>query len=276
MPTIPEDIAKTHYENFPVGSIFIPKKYRKPIHFIYTFARVADDFADEGTLSPEERIQKLNAWEAELLNALIGESRNTFFVELAKQIEEHSLSPHLFKDLITAFRWDAQQTNYETFHDVLRYCKHSANPVGRLLLKLFRSENAENSVLSDAICTGLQLTNFLQDISVDSKRNRFYIPQEDFATFGVTKEDLSSQQNSDAVRKLIQFQVQRTMKLFEEGKPLIKNVNHNFRFELSLIWHGGVRILEKIKALNFDTRNIRPKLNIVDSIRIFIHAIQHR
>ncbi|MBW7888933.1 MAG: squalene synthase HpnC [Bacteroidetes bacterium] len=267
-----ENIAKTHYENFPVGSIFIPKKYRTPIHYIYIFARIADDFADEGELSTEERIAKLNAWETELVNALLGESQNKFFIELAKRIQADNLPPQLFKDLLTAFRWDANHIEYKSYNDVLQYCKHSANPIGRLLLKIFHSESNENNCLSDCICTALQLTNFWQDISIDSKRNRFYIAQEDFERFHVSKSDLLTEQNTNAVQELIQFQVERTRKLFDEGKPLLKKVHRDFRLELSLIWHGGIRILEKIKQLNYDTRMHRPRLTMIDYFQIYLKA----
>ncbi len=273
MQVLLENLAKQHYENFPVASYFIPKKYRKAIHLIYAYARVADDIADEGMLSAEDRIAKLNQWEVMLLDSLNGNSKNDFFKKLSEKISEFSLPPKLFQDLLIAFRQDSSNPKYETFSQLLEYCKYSANPIGRLLLRIFNSDSEENNRLSDYICTALQLTNFWQDISIDTKRNRFYIAIEDMRRFNVTERDLHQTDNAEQFRTLLQFQVERTRTFFQKGKPLLKKVHPDFRRELSLIWHGGMRILEKIAKQNYDTRFVRPKLNFFDGTMILFRSL---
>jgi squalene synthase HpnC len=268
-----EKLAKTHYENFPVGSRFVPRKYREAIHLIYTFARVADDIADEGMLSSIDRIQQLNDWEDELLSALDGNQSNIYFSKLADEIRKRKLPVSLFQDLIKAFRQDVNNPMYSKYTDVLEYCRYSAHPVGRLMLRIFECGNDENDHLSDCICTALQLTNFWQDINVDSQRNRFYIPTEDLLRFQVSKEDILNRENRVNFPSLLKFEVERTLILFEEGKPLITKVHADLQFELKLIWVGGMKILEKIEKINYDTRVIRPKITKVDAISIFTKAL---
>lgn len=269
----PSLLAKIHYENFPVGSWMIPKQYREPIHLIYTYARVADDIADEGTLHIEERIGKLDEWQEQLYGAISGKSNDQFFIKLAETIRFHNLSIELFDDLLIAFRKDASNPIYETFDEVLEYCRYSANPIGRLLLQLFRCSNEQTVILSDMICTALQLSNFWQDISVDTRRNRFYISQSDMKKFNLRMSDLSSDSNSKEFCSMMKMQVEHTKKMFIEGKPLIQMVSKDFRFELKLIWNGGMRILEKIEAMDFDTRSKRPKLTLIDTSLIFLRSI---
>ncbi|MDP1676140.1 MAG: squalene synthase HpnC [Bacteroidota bacterium] len=267
-----ENIAKTHYENFPVGSFLIPKRYREPIHLVYTFARVADDFADEGTMSVVERIDKLNEWQMLLHKAVKGQSSIELFDRLSSVIKEFQIPLQLFDDLIIAFSKDASNPEYQTFDEVLEYCKFSANPIGRIVLQIFECSTDETNRLSDAICTALQLTNFWQDISVDTRRNRIYIPKSDLQMFSLQQSDLTSSVNEKAFRELMKMQIDRTRNLFETGKPLFSLVNKQFRFELKMIWHGGMRILEKIELQNFETRNKRPTLNLFDKLLIFIRS----
>ncbi len=267
-----ENLAKTHYENFPVGSWLIPKQYRETIHLIYAFVRVADDLADEGTMNSAARITRIDEWQQRLHDAVKGNSSDEFFIKLADAIQKNNLSLKLFDDLLIAFRRDAANPLYNTFDEVLEYCTYSANPIGRLLLQIFECSDDETERLSDKICTALQLTNFWQDISVDTRRNRFYIPQADLQDFGLQISDLRSYENEKIFRELMKMQIERTRKLFEEGKPLFGLVAKNFRFELNMIWNGGMRILEKIEAMNFDTRFVRPKLTVLDKALIFSRA----
>ncbi len=265
MNTSIENLAKTHYENFPVGSIFLPKKIRKPIHTIYTFARVADDIADEGNLSQQERLQKLDEWESFLFQVIKGKSSNSFFVELAKIIQQYKIPVELFSQLITAFRMDVQQKQFFTFDDVLFYCTHSANPIGKMLLHLFDSANKENFLYSDNICTALQLTNFWQDVSIDVQRGRCYFPKSELEKFGYS----FSSHNEEQFIAVMKFQIERTRDLFQQGIPLLKTVHKDFRFELQLIWNGGMTILEKIEKMNYNTLSKRPRLYWYDIIKIF-------
>lgn len=269
-------LAASHYENFPVGSRFIPKEYREAIHLVYAFARVADDIADEGTKRPEERIANLEEWQSLLHAAILGKADDQFFTSLAEVIQQYQLSLQLFDDLIVAFRRDANNPIYASYDDVLNYCTFSANPIGRLVLQVFRCSNDETNEYSDHICTALQLTNFWQDISVDTRRNRFYIPQIDLKNFGLQLENLHSQTNTESFRSLMKLKIDGTRKLFHQGKPLLKIARKDLRFELSLIWHGGMRILEKIELMNNDTRVHRPVLNTFDKALIFARASVER
>ncbi len=269
-----ENIAKTHYENFPVGSILLPKQFRDEIHLIYTFARVADDLADEGAMKPEERIERIDQWQTKLHNAIRGKNSDKFFTKLAKAIQKHNLSVQLLDDMLVAFRQDAVNVQYDTFDDLLEYCRYSANPVGRLILQIFECSNEKTNRFSNYICTALQLTNFWQDISVDTRRNRFYIPQSELRHFGLQNSDMRSEGKKEIFRALMKIQIDRTRNLFEDGKPLFLMVAKDFRFELKLTWHGGMRILQKIEALDFDTRLHRPTLTSFDKIVIMFRAMK--
>jgi squalene synthase HpnC len=257
-------LAESHYENFPVGSFLLPREFRAPIRLVYAFARVADDIADEGNDSKEARLRSLDDWEGEFRRAMAGNSGMPFFQDLCEAIGKYAIPTSLFFDLITAFRMDAAGKEYDTFDDLLFYCRHSANPVGRILLHIFSCANGETGRLSDSICTALQLANFWQDLSVDIKRNRVYIPREDFERFGLRADDLRNGGGTDAIRALIEFQVERTKKLFLDGKPLFRLIDKRFAFELRLTYHGGLRITEKVERLGGNILHQRPVLSRYD------------
>ncbi len=265
-------LAQKHYENFPVGSWLLSKKLRKPIHLIYAFARVADDIADEGNLGERERIQRLNEWEQLLLRSLNATATDVFFRNLAEAIHKFDLPVRYFQDLLVAFRKDSSNPTYSTFDEVLDYCRYSANPIGRLLLALFNCSNDENERYSDKICTALQLTNFWQDISVDTRRNRFYIATTELQQFGLTISDLVHNEKRIEFRQLMKFQVERTRGIFEDGKPLLSNVGREFRKELRFIYLGGTKILDKIEALDFDTRRNRPALTKFNMLSLAVKS----
>lgn len=269
-----QSLARTHYENFPVGSYFLPRKFRVPIRLVYAFARVADDIADEGDETMDSRLQRLDGWEEELNRGLRSESENPFFVELGEAIRTFRIPPSLFSDLITAYRMDARGTGYRTFDELLIYCRHSANPVGRILLHIFGCIGEESSRQSDAICTALQLTNFWQDLSVDIKRNRDYIPASDIAQFGLTKEAL--RRGSGQVGPMVKFQIERTRRLFLEGSPLLRSIDRRFSFELRLTYHGGMRILEKVESLGDAIISRRPSLSKYDWALVFARSFLNR
>lgn len=271
-----QSLARSHYENFPVGSFFLPKELRKPIHLVYAFARVADDIADEGGASQETRLTLLDEWENQLKRGLAGEQCDSFFRELTAMIVEYAIPSSLFSDLITAFRMDATGTEYETFSDLRFYCRHSANPIGRIVLYILGCADEDNCRLSDALCTALQLTNFWQDIGIDIKRNRDYIPHEDCDRFGVTKEDLKIDRGTAKVRALLKYQVDRTKELFLEGKPLERSIDKKFHLELKLTLNGGMRILERIELMQYDTFHHRPTLTKFDWALIFFRSLTTR
>ncbi|MEW5797909.1 MAG: squalene synthase HpnC [Bacteroidota bacterium] len=267
------NLARKHYENFPVGSWLLPRKFREPIHLIYAFARVADDIADEGSLGEQERIQRINEWEQMLLQSVKNEASDVFFRNLAETIRQFNLPTRYFQDLLVAFRRDASNPTYSTFNEVLEYCRYSANPIGRLLLKLFSCSTVENEQYSDKICTALQLTNFWQDISVDTRRNRFYIPASDLQQFGLTFVDCTRKEKQNEFRQLMKFEVERTRALFKDGKPLLSKINGEFRKELHFIYLGGTTILKKIERANYETRHYRPVLSPFDMVSLAMKSL---
>ena len=271
-----DTLAQSHYENFPVGSFLLPRDLRRPIRLVYAFARAADDMADEGNDPMEARLAKLDAWEAGLKHAMGGNRESSFFFELSGIIASHSIPPSLFFDLVEAFRMDARGRVYQTFKDVEFYCRHSANPVGRILLHLFGSPTDELCVYSDAICTALQLTNFWQDLSVDIDRNRVYIPQEDLERFGLTREDLRRKDGTGSLVPLLKYQVDRTRHFFLEGMPLLHLIDRRFALELRLTVNGGLQILRKIEAQQYDTLRRRPVLSAVDRAFLFGRSLVAR
>lgn len=275
-----ERLARTHYENFPVGSLLVPRSRRRHVYSIYAFARIADDFADEdydnASLTEAERLKALDDWEAQLAESYRGRARHPVFVALAETVKELQLPERLFKDLLLAFKQDVVKRRYADFTEVLDYCTRSANPVGRLILRLFDYRDEQLDTLSDCICTALQLTNFWQDVAVDIQKDRVYLPQDELAQFGVNVEDLRARRCTDAYRRLLEFQVERTRALFARGKELPARVSGRLAIELRLTWHGGMRILELIERQGYDTLNARPKLATVDKLILLSRTLLKR
>jgi len=264
-----ERLTKSHYENFPVASCLVPKHLRQHVCNIYAFARTADDFADEARFQGV-RMEYLEDWEAELRLAYEGQSIHPVFVALESTIRQFTLPIELFLDLLKAFKMDVTKKRYKSFDEVLFYCKHSANPVGRLILLLFGYRNEEWFELSDYICTALQLANFWQDVSVDLKKDRIYIPQEEMVFHKVTEYDLEDRRLTEGLVNLMKFQVDRTEELFMNGKSLCRAVpNRRLSFELRMTWLGGMKILEKIKQNNYNVF-VRPVVNKLDWIRLLM------
>lgn len=267
-----ERLTSEHYENFPVASLFIPSDKRRYVYALYAFARTADDYADEPGLTPAERIECLSAWEEQLTECYLGKAQHPVFVALRETVERFEIPQELFQNLLLAFRSDVTTHRYETFEDLLTYCSCSANPVGRLILLLFNYRSEEMMSYSDSICTALQLTNFWQDVSIDLRKNRIYIPLEDLREFGCTEEDLLVHNASRGVKDLLAFEIERTAEMFREGEPLLAHVGKDLAFELKLTWHGGMKILEKIEKNKFDVFNKRPTLNVFDKARLMLSS----
>jgi len=265
--------AKTHYENFPVISFLIPKELRKHIAVIYRFARTADDFADEGNFSGEERLKQLDEFENNFTGALNENPKNDFESALVNTIKEKNLSSSLFYDLLKAFKQDAIKKRYENFNDVLDYCKNSADPVGRLILELFNIRKEECFLLSDKICTALQLTNFYQDLQVDFQKGRIYLPKDEMQKFGVREKSFELKENSLNLQNLLRHSIRRTEEMFKEGRGLLKCLNGRLKFEITWTILGGEAILKKIKKINYNTINIRPKLSKAEYITLAIKAL---
>jgi squalene synthase HpnC len=254
-----------HYENFPVASLLLPARLRPAVHAIYAFARSADDLADEGDASPSERLMTLRRYE-ESLDAIESglTSLPPLFLQLAETIEAHHLPMQPFRDLLSAFRQDVVTTRYHSYADLLDYCRRSANPVGLLMLHLYRAATAENVRQSDAICTALQLINFWQDVAVDWSKGRVYLPQKDLARFSVAETHIANGTIDTCWRHLMKFQVERARGLMLEGAPLALRLPGRVGWELRLVVQGGLRILERIEQADYDVFRQRPKLGIWD------------
>jgi squalene synthase HpnC len=263
-----EQLAKSHYENFPVASLFIPKEKRRYVWNIYAFARIADDFADEGDAPPQKRLEQLDRWGGYLGDCYESKATHPVFVALAETVRRFNIPKEPLADLLTAFRMDVTQRRFGTFTDLLYYCSHSANTVGQLVLHIFENASERNVSLSDSICTALQLTNFWQDVAIDWRKGRLYIPLEDCERFGYTEHDIESRVVDERFRNLMAFEVNRTRELFSGGKPLLKEATPALHLELNLTWQGGMKILERIERLQFDVFHRRPVLSVWDKFSI--------
>lgn len=268
--------TQSHYENFPVISFFIKKKLRKYVAIIYQFARQADDLADEGDIRPEERINNLEKYESQLNDALKGKSSEGFWKILKFTIDKNLLIPENFRKLIVAFKQDVIKKRYSSFEEVLGYCKNSANPVGRLILELHQLNDENLKLYSDKICTALQLTNFYQDVSIDIKKDRIYISQNELDKYGISEKEIYEGQFSNNFKELLKYQVQRTEELFNDGRNLLNYLPIRLRFQILVTIKGGEGILNKIKEIDFNVLENRPTLSKLDFIKLFLSAVFFR
>jgi hydroxysqualene synthase len=240
-------LTLSHYENFPVGSVMLPKKVRLHVYAIYAFARVADDYADEAIyLTPQNRLALLDEWQTLLSDCYQGKAKHPIFIALADTVDKIQLPIELFEGLLTAFKRDVTVNRYQTLDEVVEeYCRYSANPVGRLILHLFDYRDDDLFRLSDHICTALQLTNFWQDVAVDLKKDRIYIPLEDMSQHGYSVGQLVDQDVNSAYIEIMENLVRQTWALFDKGYPLLEKVRFPLNMELRFTWLGGVEILSR-------------------------------
>lgn len=264
--------AKAHYENFPVILFTVPKKIRKHIAIVYQFARQADDLADEDSISQNERLNLLNEYENDFIETLNGKFKNDFWLALKNTIDLFRIDKQLFLDLISAFKQDVVKNRYESDNEILDYCKRSANPIGRILLKIFNIENKDAIIASDKICTALQLTNFYQDVSIDIKKNRIYVSNEMLKKYLINEKDFYELIYSEKIKLLFQELTEKTLKMFEEGKVIQKYVPKSFLIQMRMTILGGEKILYKIIENDYDVFNKRPKLNKKDFLLILIKS----
>ena len=266
-------IARSHYENFPVASIFLPKQLREPISVIYAFARTADDFADEGDALPTVRLAQLGTYVSHLDTLKLGAKvDDPIFIALADVIKKHALPLELFYDLLTAFSMDVTKHRYASQTEVLHYCRYSANPVGRLLLYLYNLATPINLTQSDAVCSALQIINFLQDITQDyHEQGRIYFPQNEMAHFGVSEEYIRTAHTDDAMRALMNYVIDRTRQMMVFGAPLGNVLPGRIGFELRLTIQGGLRILNALQ-MQHDNVFARPRLGIGDWLKMIVTA----
>jgi len=270
-------LTNSHYENFPVASILLPKKMRKPISAIYAFARMADDFADEGTLPISERYDLLSSAKNKLLRAADNNPDNDpVYIALADTLVQYPAILEQLLKLLIAFNQDVEKNRYLSFGEVMDYCRHSANPVGHMLLILFKADSEKNIAYSDAICSALQIINFLQDIQPDyNQRNRIYMPFDEMKQHQLSEQDFNINAHSSNLAAFMDFQVQRTLKLLQAGAPLGIILKGRIGLELRMITLGGWTILKKVHDNNGDLSK-RPKLNKKDWIWIILHALSSR
>jgi hydroxysqualene synthase len=267
-----ERIAREHYENFPVASLLVPRALRPHVWAVYAFARRADDFADEPRFAGH-RLRRLAAWERMLSAATGGRPRHPVFAALGHTIRTRALPEAPLGDLLSAFRQDVTVARYATYEALLDYCRRSADPVGRLVLALFDKLSPRRAAWSDALCTGLQLSNHWQDVGIDAARGRIYLPLEDLAAFGVAEEEILAGRMSDRFRNLLAFEIARTRDLFDRGKPLCADVGGRLGLELRAVWLGGTGILDAIERAGCDVFARRPAHGTADRLRLAAGAL---
>jgi squalene synthase HpnC len=261
-------VSVNHYENFPVASVLCPPRLRPAIAAIYHYARTADDIADEGQATPVQRLQDLRQYRETLAQLFGGISPTgrweAVFAALGQAVRRHNLPFKPLDDLLDAFMQDAQNPHYRDRADLLDYCSRSANPVGRLLLHLYRIDDSESLRQSDAICSALQLINFWQDLSVDLPRGRLYLPTEDLLAHGLAITDSLAQQDTAATRQLVKSLCLWAEELMHSGAPLALRIPGRAGWELRLVVQGGLRILNKIQRMQWATVQQRPVLRALD------------
>lgn len=270
-------LATTHYENFPVASCLLPMRLRRPISMIYAFARQADDFADEGDLPPEQRLTLLDGFRKELDRIQAGLVPETaFFRALADTVFRHSLPLEPFYDLLDAFSQDVVKNRYANFGEVMQYCRRSANPIGRLLLHLYGEATPRNIGYSDAICSALQIINFLQDVAIDYRKNRIYLPQDEMARYRVTEQQIARGDPGGMWWAFMQFEIERARKLLQAGAPLGRALKGRIGLEMRAIIAGGETILRKLHKAQGNMFAHRPVLQFTDWAYMLYRAMRAR
>ncbi len=263
-----------HYENFPVASVLLPRRLRQPIRVIYRFARSADDIADEGELPPQQRLAELQRMRQELNAISSGQMPvDPLMAELAQVIHAHRLPIQPFHDLLDAFSQDVSKHRYADFGELMAYCRKSANPIGRLLLHLFGDADARHQAWSDGICSALQLINLLQDVALDYRKGRIYLPQDEMARFGISERQIAEGRVDALWQQFMRFQIERARRMLAAGAPLARALTGRIGFELRLIVLGGERILYKLHATRGDVFRHRPVLRGADWLYMLRRAL---
>jgi squalene synthase HpnC len=266
-----ERLAKTHYENFSVATWFLPSGLRQHFYNVYAYCRISDDLGDE-VGDPQQSLELLDQWETELNACYAGSPKHPVFVALAETVKQFGIPKHEFSDLLIAFRQDQTVTRFETFNDILDYCRYSANPVGHLVLHLCGYSDAERQQLSDYTCTALQLANFWQDVFVDYCKGRIYLPLEDLRRFGVTGEDIAQRRATPQFISMMKFEVERARDWFTRGLPLVRTVNRDLAIDIELFSRGGQEILNAIERQRFDVLSSRPVISKSRKLMLVLRA----
>jgi squalene synthase HpnC len=270
-----ERLARTHYENFSVATWFLPKRLRQHFYNVYAYCRISDDLGDE-TGSREASLLLLDEWESELNACYAGSPRHPVFVALAGTVRELDIPKQPFADLLTAFRQDQSVSRYETFADLLGYCRYSANPVGHLVLYLCGYRDGERQQLSDFTCTALQLANFWQDVSADYEKGRIYLPLEDLHRFLVSEQDIAGKRNSAEFREMMGFEVRRARDWFSRGLPLASKVGRELAIDIELFTRGGQEILNAIEHQGYAVLGKRPVISKARKLLLVARAALHK
>jgi squalene synthase HpnC len=268
-------LARTHYENFSVATWFLPRHLRQHFFNVYAYCRISDDLGDE-TGNRATSLALLNQWEDELNACYQGGSRHPVFVALANTIREFGIPQQTFGDLLKAFRQDQSVTRYESFEDLLAYCRYSANPVGHLVLYVCGYSDPERQQLSDLTCTALQLANFWQDVSVDYGKGRIYLPLEDLRRYGVTEAVIAQENNTPEFRQLMRYEVERAREFFARGSRLMGKVNRGLAIDLELFTRGGQEVLQAIERQDYAVLGNRPSISKLRKLRLVAGAAWHR
>jgi squalene synthase HpnC len=265
-------LATHHYENFHVVSFLLPKRLHQDFYNVYAFCRWADDLGDE--IGDKQESLRLLAWWREQLEAMYaGEASHPVFVALRGTVDRHQIPQEPFADLIRAFVQDQTVARYQTYEQLFDYCRYSANPVGRLVLRLCGYSDAARVQLSDATCTALQLANFWQDVTVDFEKDRVYIPLEALNRHGSTVEEIAARRPTPAFRAAMREVVDRAQALFEEGLPLSRMVDRRLALDLDLFSRGGMRVLAKIRERDYDVLSARPAISRGERVRLLFGAM---
>jgi len=264
-------LARSHYENFSVATWFLPRRLRQHFFNIYAYCRISDDLGDE-VGDPQASLVMLDQWQAELDACYAGNPRHAVFVALQETIRKFDIPQDPFADLLKAFRQDQTVTRYETFDDLLGYCRYSANPVGHLVLYLCGYRDPERQALSDSTCTALQLANFWQDVSDDYSRGRIYLPLEDLRRYQVAEEDISAGRNAPPFCELMRFQVERARQWFQRGLPLAGQVDRELAVDIELFSRGGQEILNAIERQGYAVLGRRPVISKARKLALVVRA----
>lgn len=264
-------LARSHYENFHVVTFLLPRALRQDFYNLYAYCRWADDLGDE-LGDPAESLRRLDWWEEQLEAMYRGHATHPVFVALRRTAQRHGLPKQPLADLLQAFRQDQTVRRYRTWDELLAYCRYSANPVGRLVLHLCGYRDAERQRLSDATCTGLQLANFWQDVSVDLEKGRVYLPLEAIERHGYSLEELRARRVTPAFRSMMREAVERARQFFLEGMPLAAMVDRRLAVDIELFTRGGLRLLELIERRDYDVLRARPVIGRVDRLRLLLTA----
>jgi len=271
-------LARSHYENFSVASWFLPGPLRQHFFNVYAYCRISDDLGDE-VGNAAASLQLLDQWESELNACYDGHHtrpRHPVFVALAETVCKFEIPKHEFADLLTAFRQDQTVSRYETFNDLLGYCRYSANPVGHLVLYLCGYRDSERQQLSDYTCTALQLANFWQDVSLDYDKGRIYLPLEDLRKYGVEESNIAGRNNTPQFREMMRFEVARAREWFQKGLPLVGKVSRELAIDLDLFSRGGQEILNAIQRQDYAVLGNRPAISKPRKLALVARAAIHK